>query len=172
MPQQVPLCTHSRYCSHPHWCVKAQSLHSHGSHLQLILSTHRTPDEASWALFNSCQFLEAPMGTRDTALLTNRTHTPLSKGCPSLHWYLGLSCLSCWSFWPDCQYASEQQPCPPAYQPGVIQGGCCFPLPSSNTFFQAFQKVKTSHLCFLLPLSESPHTRRFITKWNKNLCVT
>lgn len=55
---------------------------------------------------------------------------------------------------------------------GMIQGGCCFPLPSSNTFFQAFQKVKTSQLCFLLPLSESPHTRGFITKWNKNLCMT
>lgn len=62
------------------------------------------------------------------------------------------------------QTAGMLLPHPPVYQPGVIQGALCFPLPASNTFFQAFQKVKSSRLCFLLPLSESPHTRGTITK--------
>lgn len=56
-----------------------------GTHLQSILSAHRhrTPDEASWALFNSCQVVVAPKATRDTALLSNRTPTLLRKAAPA-----------------------------------------------------------------------------------------
>lgn len=129
---------------------------------------------------NTSQLEVASMATRDTAVLSRRTPSPLLKSCPSLYCHMGLSHPRYWTltFWPACWGASEKQPCPPAcqppLQPGVIQGGLWLPLVSSNTSFHAFQKEKSptsaSFCLFMKP--DWSHTNGIVTKWNKKVCVT